>query len=243
MLLGGGCTVRVAEFKADRVLRLMQQHRPTIVAGVPTLLTLLLMHARVDAVDFSGARLVFSGGSTVDPVLLQRLAQCMPHAPCPMPHATLMNFYGLTETSGAIVMTPWDASDTDRLASVGRPFDGAQLRIAGADGPAGAALPAGAVGELGFKGPGVVPGCIGAAAGAGFSADGWLQTGDLGAADPRGFITLKGRQKDMSIQGGFNVYPAEVEAVLARHPQVVMAALRDDGAASDMGIAQRIGQG
>ena len=88
-----------------------------------------------------------------------------------------------------------------------------------------------------------MPGCIGAAAGAGFSADGWLQTGDLGAADPRGFITLKGRQKDMSIQGGFNVYPAEVEAVLARHPQVVMAALRDEGAASDMGIAQRIGQG
>ena len=85
MLLGGGCTVRVAEFKADRVLRLMQQHRPTIVAGVPTVLTLLLMHARVDAVDFSGVRLVFSGGSNVDPVLLQRLAQRMPHAPCPMP--------------------------------------------------------------------------------------------------------------------------------------------------------------
>ena len=298
MLVGGGCTVLVAEFKADLMLRLMQQHRPTIVAGVPTMLTLLLMHARVDAVDFGAVRLVFSGGSNVDPVLLQRLAQRMPKA-------TLMNIYGLSETSGGIVMTPWDASDSDRLASIGRPFDGAQLHIAGPD---GSALPVGDVGELWFKGPGVVPGYIGEAAGAGFSADGWLQTGDLGAVDARGFITLKGRQKDMYIQGGFNVYPAEIEALLARHPQVLMAAvigvadpvlgevgrayiiaqpgsslaaadlgawcaqhladykrprhlvlreslpmtpagkihkaaLRDEGAASDMGIAQRIGQG
>jgi len=96
------------------------------------------------------------------------------------------------------------------------------VRIAG---PNGESLPPGAVGELWFKGVGVVPGYIGAAAGAGFSADGWLQTGDLGMVDARGVITLKGRKKDMYIQGGFNVYPAEVEALINRHPQVVMAAV------------------
>ena len=71
---------------------------------------------------------------------------------------------------------------------------------------------------------GVVPGYIGAAAGAGFSVDGWLQTGDLGRVDGCGVITLKGRQKDPYIQGGFNLYPAEIEALVNRHPKVVMAA-------------------
>ena len=214
-LVGGGTVVLVPEFKADRVITLMQQYPPTIVAGVPTMLTLLLLHARIASVDFSRTRLVFSGGSNVDPVLLERLAQRMPNA-------TLMNLYGLTETSGALVMTPWQRTPADLMTTIGLPFEGAQQRIAGGN---GAALAAGQVGELWFKGVGVVPGYIGAAAGAGFSADGWLQTGDLGTVDGRGVITLKGRKKDMYIQGGFNVYPAEVEALINRHPQVVMAAV------------------
>lgn len=214
-LVGGGTVVLVPEFKADRMITLMQQYPPTLVAGVPTMLTLLLMHARIASVDFSRTRLVFSGGSNVDAVLLERLAQRLPRA-------TLMNLYGLTETSGALVMTPWDCTPDDLMTSIGVPFAGAQLRIAGDN---GGALAASQIGELWFKGVGVVPGYIGAAAGAGFSADGWLQTGDLGTVDGRGVITLKGRKKDMYIQGGFNVYPAEVEALINRHPQVVMAAV------------------
>ncbi len=213
-LVGGGTAVLVAEFKADRMITLMQQYPPTLLAGVPTMLTLLLMNARIASVDLSRVRLVFSGGSNVDAVLLERLA-------ARLPQATLMNLYGLTETSGAIVMTPWTRSPADLMTTIGTPFADAQLRIAGDD---GRALPAGEVGELWFKGCGVVPGYIGAAAGAGFSADGWLQTGDLGSADARGVITLKGRKKDLYIQGGFNVYPAEIEALVNRHPQVVMAA-------------------
>ena len=213
-LVGGGTVVLVPEFKADRMIALMQQHRPTLLAGVPTVLTLLLMHARIDAVDLSAVRLVFSGGSNVDAALLQRLGERMPQA-------TLMNLYGLTETSGAIVMTPWERSNADLMGTIGLPLDGARLKVAGAQGEA---VPPGTVGELWFRGAGVVPGYIGAAAGQGFSADGWLQTGDLGMVDARGVITLKGRAKDMYIQGGFNVYPAEVEALIHRHPGVVMAA-------------------
>ena len=213
-LIGGGCVVLVPEFKADAMIKLMQRHRPTIVAGVPTVLTLLLMNANIGLVDLSAVRLVFSGGSNVDAVLLERLALAMPGA-------TLMNLYGLTETSGAIVMTPWQRSHADLMSRIGKPFEGAQLRIAGDHGEA---LAADEIGELWFKGVGVVPGYIGAAAGLGFSADGWLQTGDLGTVDTRGLITLKGRKKDMYIQGGFNVYPAEIEALVTRHPEVVMAA-------------------
>ena len=213
-LVGGGTVVMVAEFKADRMIKLMREVPPTIVAGVPTVLTLLLMNAQIDTVDFSRVRLVFSGGSNVDAVLLERLQQRMPQA-------TLMNLYGLTETSGAIVMTPWQRSPADLTGTIGLPFAGASLRIAGDNGEA---LPPGQVGELWFRGVGVVPDYIGAAAGVGFSSDGWLQTGDLGLADARGAITLKGRKKDLYIQGGFNVYPAEVESLVNRHPKVLMSA-------------------
>lgn len=75
-----------------------------------------------------------------------------------------------------------------------------------------------------FRGLGVVRDYIGAAAGSNAFEGGWLRTGDLGSVDARGFITLKGRMKDMYIQGGFNVYPAEVEALIATHPAVVMVA-------------------
>ena len=213
-LVGGGTVVMVAEFKADRMIKLMREVPPTIVAGVPTVLTLLLMNAQIDTVDFSRVRLVFSGGSNVDAVLLGRLQQRMPQA-------TLMNLYGLTETSGAVVMTPWQRSPADLIGTIGLPFAGASLRIAGDNGEA---LPPGQVGELWFKGVGVVPGYIGAAAGAGFSSDGWLQTGDLGQVNARGAITLKGRKRDLYIQGGFNVYPAEVESLVNRHPKVLMSA-------------------
>ena len=213
-LVGGGTVVMVAEFKADRMIKLMREVPPTIVAGVPTVLTLLLMNAQIDTVDFSRVRLVFSGGSNVDAVLLERLQQRMPQA-------TLMNLYGLTETSGAIVMTPWQRIPADLTGTIGLPFAGASLRIAGDNGEA---LPPGQVGELWFRGVGVVPDYIGAAAGVGFSSDGWLQTGDLGLADARGAITLKGRKKDLYIQGGFNVYPAEVESLVNRHPKVLMSA-------------------
>jgi len=214
-LVGGGSIVLVPEFKADKVLALMARHRPTIVAGVPTMLTLLLMHQAMARVDFSRVRVVFSGGSNVDAALLERLAERMPNA-------MLMNIYGLSETSGGVVMTPWNASRQAQLNTIGTPFDGVQMRVVDADGQD---LPPGQVGELWFKGPGVVPGYIGAAAGQGFAAGGWLMTGDLGLVDRHGVITLKGRKKDMYIQGGFNVYPAEVEALLQRHPQVLLAAV------------------
>ena len=214
-LVGGGSIVVVPEFKAGPMLQLMARYRPTIVAGVPTMLTLLLMHAAVDSVDYSAVRIVFSGGSSVDPVLMERLQQRMPGA-------VLMTIYGLSETSGGIVMTPWQCSVAQRLHSIGKLFADAQLRVAS---PSGEALPPGQVGELWLRGSGTVPGYIGAAAGQGFAPDGWLMTGDLGVVDGQGFITLKGRKKDMYIQGGFNVYPAEVEAQIARHPGVLMAAV------------------
>lgn len=214
-LVGGGSLVIVAEFKAERVLSLMARHRPTLVAGVPSMLTLMLLHASVGRVDFSQVRVVFSGGAPVDGTLLERLAERMPQA-------QLMQLYGLSETAGGVVMSPWHASRAELIGSIGQPFHGVSLRVVDS---MGQVLPAGEVGELCLQGPSVAAGYIGAGAGQGLGSDGWLMTGDLGLVDARGLVTLKGRKKDMYIQGGFNVYPAEIEALLNRHPKVLMSAV------------------
>lgn len=213
LLVGGTCEL-VASFKAKTVLEMIRRHPPQILVGVPTMMTLLLLHPESEATDLGSVRIVITGGSNVDSNLLTQLQRRMPGA-------TIMNLYGLSEASGAIVMTPWDCPDDDLMQSIGKPLEGAELRVIDA---AGGPLPAGEIGELHFRGLGVVRDYIGAAAGSKAFEGGWLRTGDLGMVDERGFITLKGRMKDMYIQGGFNVYPAEVEALIATHPAVVMVA-------------------
>ena len=216
LMAGGGRIDLIAEFKAPEMLERIRRHRPTLLAGVPTMMTLLLMKSQGLDVDFSSIRLLFVGGSNVDATLLAELE-------ARMPGATLMNLYGLSESSGAIVITPWDATRDDLMGTIGRAIGDAEVQVV--DPVHLGSLPAGNVGELCLRRCGVVPGYVGAArAGDAFLSGGWLRTGDLGEVDSRGVITLKGRAKDMYIQGGFNVYPAEVEAFIARHPEVMMVA-------------------
>ncbi len=214
MLVVGGCCELVPAFKAEAVLGMMAKNPPTIIIGVPTMLTLLLMNRSKVPADLGSVRVVITGGSNADATLLGQLQQAMPQA-------TVMNLYGLSEASGALVMTPWDCTRDELMASIGRPLEGAQIRVVDV---AGEDVPAGEVGELCFRGLGVVGGYVGQAKSDSFDADNWLHTGDLALTDARGLIVLKGRQKDMFIQGGFNVYPAEVESVIAQHPNVLMVA-------------------
>jgi fatty-acyl-CoA synthase len=122
------------------------------------------------------------------------------------------------------VITPWNATHEDLMNTVGRTIGDAEVQVLGLDGRR--PLPAGEVGELCFRGCGAVHGYIGAAAddNDAFLPGGWLRSGDLGEVDHRDVITLRGRAQEMYIQGGFNVYPAEVEPYIARHPQVLMVA-------------------
>ena len=215
MLIGGGCIDLIAEFKAAHVLDRMALHAPTLVGGVPTMMTLLLMDTQARAIDWNGVRLVYVGGSNVDATLLAQLR-------ARMPNAALMNLYGLSESSGALVMTPWDCTEDDLMNTIGKPIGDGAVRVIGAD---GSVLGVGEVGELCYRGAGVIAGFVGsAAAKPALDAEGWLHSGDLGVVDSRGVITLKGRSRDMFIQGGFNVYPVEVESFIARHPSVMMVA-------------------
>jgi len=217
LMVAGGRIDLLPEFKATEVIERIRRHRPTLLAGVPTMMTLLLMKSEQLEIDFSSIRLIFSGGSNVDATLLEQLRQRVPQA-------RLMNLYGLSETSGAIVLTPWHATRDDLMQSIGCVIGDAEVKVVGPSDREPVAP--GEVGELCFRGCGVVPGYVGAAAAASgaFLAGGWLLSGDLGRVDERGVITLKGRAKDMYIQGGFNVYPAEVEAFVATHPDVLMVA-------------------
>lgn len=214
MLLAGGTCELVPMFSPEAVLQMAQRHPPTWLVGVPTMLTLLLMHPLLPETDLSQLRLIVVGGSNVEPALLSRIQQLFPGV-------AIMNLYGLSETSGAIVMTPWQASQETLLQSIGKPLAGAEIRVAGVD---GTALPPGEVGELWFRGAGVIGRYVGQQQDADAFAGGWLHSGDLGFVDEQGLIYLKGRQKDMFIQGGFNVYPSEVEAVIAGFPGVMMVA-------------------
>jgi fatty-acyl-CoA synthase len=213
-MVGGGSCELVPVFKAKTVLDMIRRHPPAILVGVPTMMTLLLMHPDSPEIDLSTVRLIITGGSNVDQALLSQLRQRMPRA-------TVMNLYGLSEASGALVMTPWACSERDLMETIGTAMEGAEMRITDPD---GRALSPGQIGELQFRGLGVVRDYIGAASNPEAFAGGWLRTGDLGSMDERGHITLKGRMKDMYIQGGFNVYPAEVEALIAAHPNVLMVA-------------------
>lgn len=214
-LIGGGVCELVPVFKADRMLELFAQHPPTILTGVPTMLTLFIANPAWATVNLDSVRLIVTGGSNVESGLLAQLRQRMPQA-------RIMNLYGLSESSGALVMTPHGCDEARLMSSIGRPLAGAELRVVTREGREAAV---GEVGELWFRGLGVVPGYIGAAAQSdAFDAEGWLHTGDLGETDADGYIRLRGRAKDMYIQGGFNVYPAEIEDFIGRHPKVLMVA-------------------
>ncbi|WP_455280981.1 class I adenylate-forming enzyme family protein [Cupriavidus necator] len=215
MLLGGGTSLLIPTFSPKQVISDMLSFPPTIVVGVPTMHTLLLREEAIGQLDRQRVRLVITGGANADPNLLQQLQQTFPQA-------RVMNLYGLSETSGAALMSPWDSDFDAIVRTVGRPLPGVELRIVTPDGRDAAA---GEAGELWIRGELTVAGYIDMPTeSANAFSDGWVRTGDLGCRDDKGLVTLMGRSKEMYVQGGFNVYPIEVENVLLRHPDVLMVA-------------------
>lgn len=215
-LLAKGTCVLIPMFNPDEIIRVMKEYRNTIAVGVPTMHSLLLMNEEFKNTDTSAVRLVITGGSNAEPALLEKLYAAYPNA-------TVMNLYGLSESSGAVVLSPWESDFEHTVKSIGKPIDAFEVKTVD---EAGQALSGNQTGELCFKGEAIVSGYFrmpGETAAA-FDAEGWLHTGDMGYIDDAGYIILMGRKKEMFIQGGFNVYPVEVENLLTKHPKVSMAA-------------------
>ncbi|MDD9873003.1 MAG: o-succinylbenzoate--CoA ligase [Deltaproteobacteria bacterium] len=206
--LDGSAVVLHEGFEAARVRRALATESITHVSLVPTALSRLL--------DAGGAppaalRAVLLGGAAADFALCQRARRA---------GFPLLATYGLTEAASQVAtMAPGDAPDS----GAGRPLPGTALRIVNA---AGRALPPGESGEIWVRGPTLFMGYWNdAEASRAALRDGWLRTGDLGHLDAQGRLHVHGRRDDLIVSGGENIHPAEVEAVLLRHPAVREAAV------------------
>ncbi|OBG93277.1 fatty acid--CoA ligase [Mycobacterium sp. E3251] len=199
-------------FDPLRALQAIEQHRITVLPGPPTIYQTLLDHPRRKDYDLSSLRFAVTGAATVPVVLVERMQS-------ELDIDIVLTAYGLTEANGMGTMCRADDDAVTVATTCGRPFADFELRIA--------ATTPGEAGEVLLRGPNVMLGYLDdpAATAAAIDADGWLHTGDIGAVDAAGNLRITDRLKDMYICGGFNVYPAEVEQVLARMEGVADAAV------------------
>ncbi|MFF5260917.1 class I adenylate-forming enzyme family protein [Actinomadura viridis] len=213
-LVSGGSVALLPAFGPDAALRAIERHRVTFLGAVPTMYVLMLGHKDFADRDVSSVRICTAGGSNVEPALGEAIRRGFPGA-------SLYGLYGLSESSGACVLSAPDDGPETVSRTLGVMIGDFEARVAGPD---GAVLPPGETGELQVRG-----GCVAAGywempeeTAEVFLPDGWLATGDMVAMEPDGHLVLRGRKKEMYIQGGFNVYPVEIENILATHPKVAM---------------------
>ena len=229
-LVSGAAIVPQLVYDAGQAMALVAAERITVFPGPPTIYQTILDHPDRAAHDLSSLRLAVTGAATVPVALVERMQR-------ELSFETVLTAYGLTEAVVATMCRPGD--DPERVASTsGRAAAGFEIRIAGPDGEP---RPAGEAGEILLRGPNVMLGYLDdpAATREAIDPGGWLHTGDVGHLDPDGYLTITDRLKDMYICGGFNVYPAEVEQVLARLGGVAEAAVVGvpDGRLGEVGRA------
>ena len=209
----GGTSIVCRSFDPDQVFDLIRDAGVTILFGVPTMFQALQHHERWASADFSRLKLVISGGAACPAPVYERFWER---------GITFKSGYGLTEAGPNTFWLP-DADVRRKPGSVGFPLFHVDLKIV--DGQ-GCDVGADEVGELLIRGPHV---CAGYWNRPEETAEtirgGWLHTGDLARRDEEGYYSIVGRLKDVIISGGENIYPAEVESVLAAHPAVAEVAL------------------
>jgi acyl-CoA synthetase (AMP-forming)/AMP-acid ligase II len=225
----GGCSYLTSRWRAADALRFTAEHKLTSVAGIPTQVALMLQEPDFDSYDLSSVRAIVVGGGPATPALVEEARRRF--------GAAMMVRYSCTEAAIGIGTRLDDAAE-DAVVSVGRPLAGVELALLdGDDKP----VPQGEVGSVCLRSAAVMSGYWHDAEGtrAAFTADGFVRTGDLGWLDSSGRLHLAGRSKEMYVRGGYNVYPVEVESVLADHPQVAAVAVvpRSDPVMGEVGVA------
>ena len=185
----------------------------TAITGVNTLFNGLLNTPGFEDIDFSGLHLTLGGGMAVQRAVAERWKKAT--------GCTLVEAYGLTETSPAACINPMDLAEYN--GSIGLPIPSTDACLKDEDGND---VPVGEVGELCIRGPQVMAGYWQRPEETAkvIDADGWLHTGDMAKMDPQGFFFIVDRKKDMILVSGFNVYPNEVEDVIALMPGVLEVA-------------------
>ena len=185
----------------------------TTITGVNTLFNAMVNNPEFAKIDLSQLRLTLGGGMAVQRAVAERWKE--------ITGTTLLEAYGLTETSPAATINPVDLEAYN--GSIGLPISSTEVVIRDDDGKD---LPIGAAGELCIRGPQVMKGYWNRPEETAkvIMADGFLRTGDVAVMDPTGYVKIVDRKKDMILVSGFNVYPNEIEDVLALHPGVLESA-------------------
>jgi long-chain acyl-CoA synthetase len=215
MVRCAGALIVMAEFKAAEYLKVAARERVTYTVMVPAMYNLCLLQPDFDSYDLSSWRVGGFGGAPMPIATIERLD-------AKIPGLKLMNCYGATETTSPSTMMPGELT-ASHIDSVGLPCPGAQIIVIGADGHE---VPRGEIGEIWIHGGSVIKGYWNnpKATAESFTGGFW-HSGDLGSVDAQNFVRVFDRQKDMINRGGLKIYSAEVESVLAGHPDVVESAI------------------
>ena len=209
-LLRGALIVPQPVFDVGTILDLVERERITVLPGPPAIYQALLEDSSLPERDLSSLRLAVTGAAMVPQTLIRRIGD-------ELRIDDTLTAYGLSEAP-VVTMCTQDDDDHTVATTCGRPLEWAEVRTLGPQGFTESGVP----GEVLIRGPHVMLGYLDDPAGtaAAIDAEGWLHTGDVGVLDPRGYLRITDRIKDMFTVGGFNVYPAEVEQVISSHPAV-----------------------
>ncbi|MFI0907144.1 FadD3 family acyl-CoA ligase [Streptomyces sioyaensis] len=216
-LLRGATMIPQPVFSVETALAHIAAEHISVLPGPPTLHQQLLDHPARARYDLSALRLVVTGAAVVPLELVERLRS-------ELKISTVLTAYGLSESSGIVTMCRRGDPPEVIATTSGRALPGTEVRIADASG--GPAAP-GEAGEILVRGYHVMSGYFEDPAGTAraLTHDGWLRTGDIGVLDAAGNLRITDRLKDMFIVGGFNAYPAEIEQLLGRHPDIAEVAV------------------
>ncbi len=211
--LADGYMVQLAWFEPERFMKEIEAHRCGTMPAVPTMLALILNHPALENYDLTSLEEVVCGAA---PLPVELAKAFMERFDC-----RVREIYGMTEGTG--IASANRPSEEYRPGSAGRAYPETELLIVDSDGQP---VPTGELGEITVKGPTVMMGYLNRPeATAETVKDGRLHTGDVGYLDDDGFLFIVDRKKDMIIKGGENIYPAELEDILYRHPAVAEAAV------------------
>ena len=205
-LMAGATVIPEPVFDVDVVLDRIDAERVSMLPGPPTLYQSILTHPRRAQVDLRSLRLGVTGAAVVPVELVVAMRE-------ELGFETVLTAYGLTESCGVVTMCRRD-DDAEVIATTsGRAIPDLEVKVVGED---GSSKEPGEAGEIVVRGYTVMQGYFGSAeeTAAAIDAEGWLHTGDVGTMDAAGNLVITDRLKDMYVVGGFNAYPAEIEAVL-----------------------------
>jgi fatty-acyl-CoA synthase len=213
-LIDGASVLILPGFDVDKVVELIDAGQLDNFFGVPAIYQAISLHPRFDEIDFGKVRSWACGGAPMPENLLKQFEER---------GACVLNGMGMTETGPTLFLMDKDHA-AEKIGSVGKPQLLSSVRLVDPDGND---VPDGESGELWFAGPNITPGYWNRPEETKKAKpDGtWLRSGDLGQRDEDGYYFIVGRLKDMYISGGENVFPAEVEAHLAEHPDILEAAI------------------